>query len=172
MMVLALCVIVLITPILCSIGWWLSNCRYWSVWVCCLYTLNLSEPSVFLVMSVSSITRVQLLSSSLVHLMFLCWLLRWEVKDSMADILMMATPSSTYLPQNRRGSLYESRVFTSNHSINRLHTIGLTGDVVSYLQGMAQLPVMWPVTKILLPVCECPFLKGRDIDVTLVVFFQ
>ena len=42
---LALCVRVLITLYLQARLWWLSHCRYWSVWVGFLYTLVVSVPS-------------------------------------------------------------------------------------------------------------------------------
>ncbi len=43
--------------------------------------------------------------------------------------------------------------------------------MISYLQVVSPLPVMWSVTKMLIPVCECPFFKKVG-DVTLLsVFF-
>ncbi len=41
--------------------------------------------------------------------------------------------------------------------------------MISYFQVVAQLPVMWPMTKMLLPVCEYPCFKV-EWNLTLLVF--
>ena len=115
MMVSARCVRVLMTLILCSIGWWLWNCRYWTVCVGFLYTLNLSDPSVLLVVSVSSMGSFPSVSSSLVHwlLVCVCWVFRCCGNGSMFAVLITARASSTRRPQHLGWSWYASNALPS-----------------------------------------------------------
>ena len=116
-----------ITPNLCWRGWLLLNCRYWSVWVGFLYTVNLSFPVVFLVILASSIAILLSTSSSLEN-WIAGWIeFMWEVKSSTSESQMATIVSSTYLRQMVISYLNEFMACTSNHSINKFATIGLTG---------------------------------------------
>ncbi len=47
----------------------------------------------------------------------------------------------------------------------------VSNNVISYLLVAAPLSVMWPVTKMLLPVCDAHFLEGKGDETLLRVFF-
>ena len=99
MMVSALCVSVLMPPALCSISWWLWNCRYWSVRVCRLFLhAQLEDAAVLLVGGVSSMGGFPSVSSSLVHWMLVYWVFRCCVNGSMFAVFITARASSTYRP--------------------------------------------------------------------------
>ena len=104
--VLALWERVLITLNLAERLWWLSHCKYWSVWVGFLYTVmdRLPFTSGFTMVSKMGMEPSSLLSST-INLMagstlFMCWR-----KPCLLASLWMTKVSSTYLHQNLGGGV-------------------------------------------------------------------
>ena len=108
--------------------WWLSHCRYWSVWVGFLYTVIDSFPSA------SGLTMVSKKAMGPASLLFFTvnWMARSTLlmccrKSCLWIALWMTNVSSTYLHQNL-GVGVVLRAFCTKYSIYRLATIGLTRD--------------------------------------------
>ena len=129
---LALCVRVLITLYLQARLWWLSHCRYWSVWVGFLYTLVVNVPSSWGVTKMSKKgIEPSCLCSSVVNCMagsteFMCCR-----NSSLLFCCKMTNVSSTNLFHHLGGFTAVVRALSSKNSIYKLDTTGLTGDPIA-----------------------------------------
>ena len=99
--VLALWERVLITLNLAERLWWLSHCRYWSVWVGFLYTVMDRPPSSsdFTMVSKKGMEPSSLLSSTVNFMARSTLLMCWR-KSCLLTSLWMTRVSSTNLNQN------------------------------------------------------------------------
>ena len=112
----ALCERVWVTLTLAE-RWWLSHCRYWSVWVSFLYTVIHRVPSTsgFTMVSKKGMAPSSLLVSTVNWMAGLTLLMCWR------------KCVSTYLHQNL-GVGAVLRAYCSKYSIYKLATIGLTSE--------------------------------------------
>ena len=111
--------------------WWLSHCRYLSVWVGFLHTMMDRFPSAsgLTIVSKKGMAPSSLLFST-VNWMAGSTLLMCCRKSCLWISLWMKNVSSTYLHQNLEvGSNTES--LFSKYSIHRLATIELTGETIA-----------------------------------------
>ena len=130
--VLALCVSVPMTLYLADKLWWLSHCKYWSVWVGLQYTVNEKE------LSASGVTKVSRKGippfpwePSTVNLIAGSMLLIYSRKTCLSILCWMTHVSSTNLYQYLGGLEVEWRASLSKCSMYRLATMGLTGDPIT-----------------------------------------
>ena len=127
--VLALWERVLITLNLAERLWWLSHCRYWSVWVGFLYTV-MDRPlfsSGFTIVSKKGMEPSSLWSSTVNFMARSTLLMCWR-KSCLLTSLWMTKVSSTYLHLNLGGWGAVLKAFCSKYSMYRFATIGLTGE--------------------------------------------
>ena len=115
-----------------GIVWWLSHCRYKSVWVVFLNT------DVFRLPSSSWVTRMSRkgidtssLTSSQVNLILGCIELRCCRKLSLLLFLMIVNVSSTNLFHRVGGVVDVLMAWTSISSMNRFSTSGLIGEPIA-----------------------------------------
>ena len=98
--------------------WWLSHCKYWSVWVGFLYTVMESVPSAsgLTMVSKKGMDPSSLFSSPVNFMagstLFMCWR-----KPCLLTSLWMTKVSSTYLHQNLGGVGAVLRAFCSKYSM-------------------------------------------------------
>ena len=109
--------------------WWLSHCKYWSVWVGVQYTLVHND------LSANGVTRVLRKGiaplpwvPSTVNLIAGSMLLMWFRNAWFGACFWMTLVSSTNWYHTWGGLIADARAFLSKHSIYRLATMGLTGD--------------------------------------------
>ena len=128
--VLALWVSVPMTLYLAERLWWLSHCRYWSVWVGLQYTVIDKDLSARGVTKVSrkGIAPLPWVSST-VNLIAGLILLMWSRNACLWACFWMTRVSSTNL-YHTWGLIADDRTFFSKHSIYRLATMGLTSDPI------------------------------------------
>ena len=101
--VLALCARVLNTLCLAVMWWFLSQCRYWSVWVGFLYTVVLKVLSGWVVMRVSKKGSEPCCVGSTVNWMCGSWLLICWRSSWLCSALLMTNVLSTNLSQREGG---------------------------------------------------------------------
>ena len=117
--VFSLYVRVLITLYLAERWWWLSHCRYWSVWVGFLYTVidNLPSVSGFTMVSKKGMAPSSLLSST-VNPMVMSTQFMCSRKFYLWSSFWMTNASSTYLSHNLGGEwVAVLRAFCSKYSM-------------------------------------------------------
>ena len=109
--------------------WWLSHCRYKSVWIGFLNTDVLRLPSSLgvIMMSRNSIDPSSLTSSQ-VNLMLLWMEFRCCRKLVLSSFFIIVKVSSTNLFHHDGGVGDVLMAWTSRSSMNRFATIGLIGD--------------------------------------------
>ena len=92
--------------------WWLSHCRYWSVWVGFLYTVMDRPPfsSGFSIVSKKGMKLSSLLSSTVNFTAGSSMLMCWR-KSCLLTSLWMTKVSSTYLHQNLGGGVQSLGLF-------------------------------------------------------------
>ena len=96
--VLALCVKVFMALYLAPMGWWLSQSKYWPIWVCFLFTPVVNIPLFSGVTNVSkNAIEPSALVSGAVHLMVLSMLLRCWRKISLCSVHCTRNVSSVNL---------------------------------------------------------------------------
>ena len=124
--VLALWVSVSMTPYLVYKLWWLSHCKYWSVWVGLWYTVNDRE------LSASGVTKVSRKGMppfpwvpSTVNVIAGSMLLICSRNSCLWVLCWVTHVSSTNLNQNLGGLEADQRASLSKCSMYRLATMGL-----------------------------------------------
>ena len=127
----ALCNSELITLYLLVMAWWLSHCKYWLVWVGCLYTVVDRLPLLFAVTKVSRkgmipsalvVSAVNFISSSME--------LMWLKNTPLCSVSKMTKVSSTNLFHRLGGCGAISRAFVSKF-MKILATMGMSGDPIA-----------------------------------------
>ena len=125
--VLALWLSVPMTPYLADKLWWLSNCKYWSVWVGLQYTVKDKE------LSASGVTKVSRmgmppLSWNTFYCKLNCWINATDVLQKFLFMGLLLDDPSVILIPKPRGLEADQRVSLSKCSIYRLANIGLAGE--------------------------------------------